>query len=69
VHYNDPNDPAGYQDRLTEVVNALVADPEKVEHDGNAGRPRIWEFSWAHRRTDPRDLSEGVRLTPGVVGV
>jgi glycosyltransferase involved in cell wall biosynthesis len=39
MHY-DPNDLAGYQDRLTEVINALVADPEKAEHDGNAGRQR-----------------------------
>jgi alpha-maltose-1-phosphate synthase len=39
MHY-DPNDPAGYQDRLTEVIHAPVAGPEKAEHDANTGRPR-----------------------------
>jgi alpha-maltose-1-phosphate synthase len=47
VHY-DPDDAAGYQARLAEAVNALVADPEKAERYGRAGRQRcIEEFSWA----------------------
>jgi starch synthase len=47
VHY-DPDDPAGYQTRLAEAVNALVADPERAERYGQAGRQRcIAEFSWA----------------------
>ena len=47
VHY-DPNDTNGYQTRLAEAVNALVADPEKAERYGKAGRQRcIAEFSWA----------------------
>jgi starch synthase len=47
VHY-DPDDPAGYQTRLAEALNALVADPERAERYGQAGRQRcIAEFSWA----------------------
>jgi alpha-maltose-1-phosphate synthase len=47
AHY-DPDDAAGYQARLAEAVNALVADPEKAERYGRAGRQRcIEEFSWA----------------------
>jgi starch synthase len=47
VHY-EPGDPAGYQARLAEAVNALVADPEKAKRYGKAGRQRcIEEFSWA----------------------
>ncbi len=45
----DADDPAGYQARLADAVNALVADPEKAERYGQAGRLRcIEEFSWAH---------------------
>lgn len=48
VHYN-PGDPAGYQAELAEAVNALLADPERAERYGQAGRQRcIAEFSWAH---------------------
>lgn len=48
VHYN-PGDPAGYQADLAEAVNALVADPDRAERYGQAGRQRcIAEFSWAH---------------------
>ncbi|ORV99058.1 glycogen synthase [Mycobacterium kyorinense] len=48
VHYN-PGDPAGYQADLAEAVNALLADPERAERYGQAGRQRcIAEFSWAH---------------------
>ena len=45
----DADDPAGYQTRLADAVNALVADPEKAARYGQAGRLRcIEEFSWAH---------------------
>jgi starch synthase len=48
VHY-DPADPAGFESRLADAVNALVADPEKAKRFGEAGRQRcIDEFSWAH---------------------
>ena len=47
VHY-DADDAGGYEARLAEAVNALVADPEKAERYGRAGRQRcIEEFSWA----------------------
>jgi len=47
VHY-DPDDSAGYQSRIAEAVNALIADPERAERYGKAGRQRcIAEFSWA----------------------
>ncbi|WP_204802156.1 glycogen synthase [Mycobacterium riyadhense] len=47
VHY-DPADPTGYQARLADAINALVADPAKAERLGHAGRQRcIQEFSWA----------------------
>ncbi len=47
VHY-DPDDPAGYQRGLAGAVNALIADPERAERYGKAGRRRcIAEFSWA----------------------
>lgn len=48
VHY-DADDGSGYQARLAEAVNELVADPAKAERYGRAGRQRcIEEFSWAH---------------------
>jgi alpha-maltose-1-phosphate synthase len=47
VHY-DSDDASGFQARLAEAVNALIADPEKAKHYGQAGRQRcIAEFSWA----------------------
>jgi starch synthase len=47
VHY-DPDDAAGYQARIAAAVNALIADRERAEHYGKAGRQRcIAEFSWA----------------------
>ncbi|WIM89900.1 glycogen synthase [Candidatus Mycobacterium wuenschmannii] len=47
VHY-DADDAAGYQKRIAEGVNALVADPQRAERYGAAGRQRcIAEFSWA----------------------
>jgi starch synthase len=48
VHY-DPADPAFFERRLAEAVNALVAEPDKARQYGEAGRQRcIQEFSWAH---------------------
>ncbi len=47
VHY-DAGDAAGYQARIAKAVNALIADPERAERYGRAGRQRcIAEFSWA----------------------
>ena len=47
VHY-DADDRAGYQVRIAKAVNALIADPERAERYGRAGRQRcIAEFSWA----------------------
>jgi starch synthase len=47
VHY-DPYDAAGFQIRIANAVNALIADPERAERYGQAGRQRcIAEFSWA----------------------
>jgi starch synthase len=47
VHY-DASDAAGYQARIAQAVNALVADPARAERYGRAGRQRcIAEFSWA----------------------
>ena len=47
VHYG-ADDPVGYQAGLAKAVNALVADPERAERYGKAGRQRcIAEFSWA----------------------
>ena len=48
VHY-DATDPTGYESRLADAVNALIADPARAEQFGRAGRQRcIEEFSWAH---------------------
>ena len=56
VHY-EPDDAAGYQARLAEAVNALVADPEKAERYGRAGRQRcIEEFSWARVAEQTLDI-------------
>ena len=56
VHY-DADDPAGYQARLAEAVNALIADPEKAERYGHAGRQRcIEEFSWAQIAEQTLDI-------------
>jgi alpha-maltose-1-phosphate synthase len=47
VHY-DAEDPSGFEMRLADAVNALVADPEKADRFGRAGRQRcIDEFSWS----------------------
>ncbi len=56
VHY-DADDPTGYQAGLAEAVNALVADPEKAQRYGRAGRQRcIGEFSWAHIAEQTLDI-------------
>ena len=48
VHY-DAERLGGFESRLAEAVNALVADPERARQYGHAGRQRcIEEFSWAH---------------------
>ncbi|OMB89971.1 glycogen synthase [Mycobacterium colombiense] len=48
VHY-DADDAQGYQTGLAEAVNALIADPDKAQRYGKAGRQRcVEEFSWAH---------------------
>ncbi|BCZ23322.1 glycogen synthase [Mycobacterium senriense] len=48
VHY-DPDDAQGYQTGLAEAVNELVADRDKAQRYGKAGRQRcVEEFSWAH---------------------
>jgi starch synthase len=48
VHY-DASDRAGFESRLADAVNAVVADPEIARQYGLAGRQRcIDEFSWAH---------------------
>ncbi|OBK35940.1 glycosyl transferase family 1 [Mycobacterium sp. 1245111.1] len=47
VHY-DAGDAAGYQSRIAQAVNAVVADRQLAERYGHAGRQRcIAEFSWA----------------------
>ena len=47
VHY-DADDGVGYQAGIAKAVNALIADPERAERYGRAGRQRcIAEFSWA----------------------
>ena len=47
VHY-DPADIAGFEARLADAVNAMVADPQRATTYGTAGRQRcIDEFSWA----------------------
>ena len=47
VHY-DAGDPSSFETRLADAVNTLVADPDRAERFGRAGRQRcIDEFSWA----------------------
>lgn len=56
VHY-DADDPTGYQLRLAEAVNALVADPERAKRYGEAGRQRcVEEFSWARVAEQTLDI-------------
>ncbi|WP_373140641.1 glycogen synthase [Mycobacterium marinum] len=56
VHYA-ADDPAGFQSRLAQTVNALVADPAKAERYGQAGRQRcIEEFSWTQIAEQTLDI-------------
>lgn len=56
VHY-DPGDPTGYQARLAEAVNALVADPGKAKRYGEAGRQRcVEDFSWTRVAEQTLDI-------------
>jgi alpha-maltose-1-phosphate synthase len=60
VHY-DADDAAGYQARLAEAVNALIADPETAGRYGQAGRRRcIAEFSWARIATQTLEIYQKV---------
>jgi alpha-maltose-1-phosphate synthase len=48
VHY-DAGDPSGFEMRLADAVNSLIADTDRAKQFGKAGRQRcIDEFSWAH---------------------
>jgi starch synthase len=48
VHY-DAADTDGFEAALADAINQLIADPEKANRMGQAGRQRcIDEFSWAH---------------------
>ncbi|MBY0441526.1 MAG: glycogen synthase [Mycobacteriaceae bacterium] len=61
VHYT-ADDPAGYEARLVEAVNALVADPQRAQRYGHAGRRRcIEEFSWARVAEQTLDIYRKVR--------
>ncbi len=41
--------PRSFEAGLADAVNALVAEPERAQRYGRAGRQRcIDEFSWAH---------------------
>ncbi|WP_102419848.1 glycogen synthase [Mycobacterium sp. 4858] len=56
VHY-DAGDPTGYEARLAEAVNDLVADSEKAKRYGEAGRQRcVEEFSWARVAEQTLDI-------------
>lgn len=56
VHY-DAGDPTGFQTRLADAVNELIADPEKAKRYGLAGRQRcIEEFSWARVAEQTLDI-------------
>jgi len=56
VHYN-PDDQTGYQARLADAVNALLADPARAQRYGRAGRQRcIEEFSWARVAEQTLDI-------------
>jgi alpha-maltose-1-phosphate synthase len=50
-------DAAGFEARLADAVNTLVADREKAREFGRAGRQRcINEFSWAHIAEQTRQI-------------
>jgi starch synthase len=64
VHY-DADDPTGFQARMAEAVNELVADPDKAKRYGEAGRQRcIDEFSWAHAAEQTLDIYRKVCASP-----
>jgi starch synthase len=42
-----PDDPADFERRFAEAVNALAADPDRARAMGRAGRDRaVTEFGW-----------------------
>src|SRR6201997_2265245 len=48
VHY-DAGDPSGFEMRLADAVNSLIANTDRAKQFGKAGRQRcIDEFSWSH---------------------
>ncbi|QUR68539.1 glycogen synthase [Mycobacterium spongiae] len=56
VHYA-PDDPAAYEARLAEAVNALIADPARAARYGQAGRQRcVEEFSWERAAKQTLDI-------------
>jgi starch synthase len=56
VHY-DADDPIGFQARLAEAVNELIADTDKAKRYGEAGRQRCTEeFSWAQVAEQTLDI-------------
>jgi len=53
----DADDTSGYETRLAEAVNELVADPERAKRYGDAGRQRcIEEFSWTRVAEQTLDI-------------
>ena len=59
VHY-DADDPAGFESRLADAVNAVVAEPQRARiRAGRAAALYRGVLLGAHRRADPGDLSEG----------
>jgi len=44
----DPADPAGFEAGLAEATNALLADPDRRQAMGQAGRQRtVDEYGWS----------------------
>jgi starch synthase len=63
VHY-DAAEPAGFERRLADTVNSLIADPEKAAQFGRAGRQRcIDEFSWARIAEQTLEIYRKVSTT------
>ena len=60
VHY-DPADAVGFETQLAKAVNAMVADPDRAERYGRAGRQRcIDEFSWARIAEQTLEIYQAV---------
>ncbi len=60
VHY-DPADATGFETRLADAVNSLVADPQRARGFGQTGRQRcIDEFSWARIAEQTLEVYRGV---------